>query len=167
MLRNSPSRLTWPPFQRAVRARRGDNARAERCLPVGCDKTALWSVLGFADFPLFLPDRETNRSGYNSPTPTRAPVILGCLRPCYSPGTSPLTPRCAPRCAPRRGAEAVASQSPPQPLTGSAGGAGPLHGRRGERRRFVRGGGAGGAASSPWGGSSRRDEIPTLKVKRT
>ena len=27
-------------FQRAVRARRGDNARAERCLRVGCDKTS-------------------------------------------------------------------------------------------------------------------------------
>ena len=44
-------------FQRAVRARRGDDARAERCLRVGCDKTALRSVLGFhvADFPLVLP----------------------------------------------------------------------------------------------------------------
>ena len=50
-------------FQRAERARRGDDARAERCLRVWCDKTALWSVLGFhvVDFPLVLPDRETSR----------------------------------------------------------------------------------------------------------
>ena len=43
-------------FQRAVRARRGDDARAERCLRVGCDKMTLRSVLGFhvADFPLVL-----------------------------------------------------------------------------------------------------------------
>ena len=41
-------------FQRAVRARRGDDARAERCLRVGCDETALRSVLGFhvVDFSL-------------------------------------------------------------------------------------------------------------------
>ena len=41
-------------LQRAVRARRGDDARAERCLRVGCDKTTLQSVIGFhvADFPL-------------------------------------------------------------------------------------------------------------------
>ena len=45
-------------FQRAVRARRGDDARAERCLRVGCDKTALRSRLAASDFPLVLPDRE-------------------------------------------------------------------------------------------------------------
>ena len=40
-------------FQHAVRARRGDDARAERCLRVGCDKTALRSVLGFHTWPIF------------------------------------------------------------------------------------------------------------------
>ena len=50
-------------FQRAVRARRGDHVKAERCLRAGCEKTALRSVLGFhvVDFPLVLPDRETSR----------------------------------------------------------------------------------------------------------
>ena len=70
--RNRPTRKLRTPettytylasLQRAVRARRGDDARAERCLRVGCDKTALRSVLGFhvVDFPLVLPHRETSR----------------------------------------------------------------------------------------------------------
>ena len=44
-----------PSDSRAIRARRGDDVRAECCLRVGCYETALRSLLGFhvADFPLF------------------------------------------------------------------------------------------------------------------
>ena len=45
-----------PSDARAVRARRGDDVRAERCLRVGREQAALWSVLGshIAHFPLLV-----------------------------------------------------------------------------------------------------------------
>ena len=49
------------PFQGRVRARRGNDVRAERCPRVRRDQTALWSVLclHIANFPMFSPIRET------------------------------------------------------------------------------------------------------------
>ena len=45
-------RRLLPSIQRALRARQGDDACAERCLRFGCDKTALWSVLDSSTWPL-------------------------------------------------------------------------------------------------------------------
>ena len=59
-----------PSDARAVRALRGDDARAERCLWAGRDQTTLWSVFGLhiADFPLFSPDREISQPRLSSTT---------------------------------------------------------------------------------------------------
>ena len=62
--RRGPTRYTYPAhFQCRVRARRGDDVRAERCLWVGRNQALLGSVIGshVADFPFFLPIRETGR----------------------------------------------------------------------------------------------------------
>ena len=36
----------YPPFERVVRARRGDDVHAERCPQVKRDQALLWSMLG-------------------------------------------------------------------------------------------------------------------------
>ena len=61
---NDESWYTYHPSDaRAVRAQRGDDVRAERCLRVGRDRAALWGVLGVhvVDFTWFSPNRETSR----------------------------------------------------------------------------------------------------------
>ena len=53
---NDESWYTYHPSDaRAVRAQRGDDVRAERCLRVGRDWAALWGVLGVhvVDFTSF------------------------------------------------------------------------------------------------------------------
>ena len=52
-----------PSYARAVRGRRGDDVRAERCRRVRRDQAALGGVLGVhvVDFTSFLPNRETDR----------------------------------------------------------------------------------------------------------
>ena len=52
-----------PSYARAVRCRRGDDVRAERCRRVRRDQAALGGVLGVhvVDFTWFLPNRETDR----------------------------------------------------------------------------------------------------------
>ena len=89
-------------FQCRVRARRGDDVHAERCLRVGRDQALLESVLGshVADFPFFslpfvkLAAHAWREHPFGSSSPTRGPcAILGYPRPCTSPGTPPPGPR--------------------------------------------------------------------------
>ena len=97
-------------FRRAVRARRGDDVDAERCLRCGRDQALLRRVLGLhvADFS-FLPIRETGRPptpkntvfGSSSPTRRRC-VILACQRHGHGPVGSPKTPRRAHSTTPTR-----------------------------------------------------------------
>ena len=63
-------------FQCRVRARRGDDVHAERCLRAGHDLMVLRSVLGshVTDFPFFSLIRETGRSRLES-------TILALARP--------------------------------------------------------------------------------------
>ena len=51
-----------PSYARAVRGRRGDDVRAERCPRVGRDQAALRDQLGVhvVDFPFFWPTRESS-----------------------------------------------------------------------------------------------------------
>ena len=68
---------TYPAhFQCRVRARRGDDVRAERCLWVGRNQALLGSVLDshVADFPFFSLIRETSRPRLES-------TILALARP--------------------------------------------------------------------------------------
>ena len=85
-----------------MRARRGDDVDAERCLRGGRDQALLRRVLGLhvAVFSFFLPIRETGRPrlriqfffGSSSPTRRRC-VILACQRHGHGLGESPPTPR--------------------------------------------------------------------------
>ena len=63
-------------FHCRVRALRGDDVHAERCLRAGRDETVLRSVLGshVADFPFFSQIRETSRPRLES-------TILALARP--------------------------------------------------------------------------------------
>jgi hypothetical protein len=94
------------PFQGRVRARRGNDVRAERCPRVRRDQTALWSVLGLhiANFPMFSPIRETTHPPKNTVFALARPrdvlVQSSATRdlahgPCAPPPTSRRAPRCA------------------------------------------------------------------------